>query len=457
MSLSLGRPTNIGILAAEIYFPKRFVSQQDLETADGCPGKYTVGLGQINMAFVDDREDVATIMLTAVQSLLEKYNINPSDVGRLEVGTETLIDKAKSVKTTLMPLFEHNNQIEGVTSINACYGGTAALFNTVAWIESSDYDGRYGIMVCGDIAVYEKGAARPTGGCAAIALLIGPNAPFVVEPGVRGSHFLNIYDFYKPSHSEYPAVDGKLSQWAYLSSVDNCYVRYAAKLKRLQGLSESDPSIDVSHFDYFTFHSPYNKLAQKGFARLYYVDYLNKLKAAEGDVTKLVGTDFEPMIPVTDVPQEASYEHRDVETALKNISNARFVSSLMPACAVSRNIGNSYAASVFCGVISLLGSLGVDLVGKRVMAFSYGSGSAASIYSYFGRVADSQSNDIFLFGIPPERRKIFTLDEIKTALDLTSKLSNRRQTTLEEFNDAMKKREDAYEQVLKLFLYKCHV
>ena len=35
----------------------------------------------------------------------------------------------------------------------------------------------------GDIAVYAKGNARPTGGAGACALLIGPNAPLVFEQG----------------------------------------------------------------------------------------------------------------------------------------------------------------------------------------------------------------------------------------------------------------------------------
>jgi hydroxymethylglutaryl-CoA synthase len=37
----------------------------------------------------------------------------------------------------------------------------------------------------GDIAVYAKGNARPTGGAGACALLIGPNAPIVFEPGIN--------------------------------------------------------------------------------------------------------------------------------------------------------------------------------------------------------------------------------------------------------------------------------
>lgn len=54
-----------------------------------------------------------------------------------KVGTETLLDKSKSAKTWLMPLLgEGNTDVEGVTSYNACYGGSAALFNSVAWVES---------------------------------------------------------------------------------------------------------------------------------------------------------------------------------------------------------------------------------------------------------------------------------------------------------------------------------
>jgi hydroxymethylglutaryl-CoA synthase len=34
-----------------------------------------------------------------------------------------------------------NHDVEGVTSINACYGGTNALFNTINWAQSNAYDG----------------------------------------------------------------------------------------------------------------------------------------------------------------------------------------------------------------------------------------------------------------------------------------------------------------------------
>lgn len=64
-------------------------------------------------------------------------------IGRIEVGTETILDKSKSVKTVLMQLFENagNTDVEGIDTINACYGGTAALLNSFAWLESSAWDG----------------------------------------------------------------------------------------------------------------------------------------------------------------------------------------------------------------------------------------------------------------------------------------------------------------------------
>jgi hydroxymethylglutaryl-CoA synthase len=119
---------------------------------------------------------------------MKKYNVDPKSIGRIEVGTETIIDKAKAVKTVLMQLFEEagNSDIEGVDNINACYGSTAAIFNAVNWVESSSWDGRNAIVFAGDIAIYAEGAARPAGGAGACAILIGPNAPLVFE---RESNF----------------------------------------------------------------------------------------------------------------------------------------------------------------------------------------------------------------------------------------------------------------------------
>lgn len=46
------------------------------------------------------------------------------------------------------------------------------------------FAGRYALVVCGDIAVYPDGNARPTGGAGAVAMLIGPHAPLALEQGL---------------------------------------------------------------------------------------------------------------------------------------------------------------------------------------------------------------------------------------------------------------------------------
>ena len=137
-------PEDVGIIAMEVYFPSICVDQVELEKHDNCgTGKYTIGLGQTAMGFCTDREDVQSLALTVVQGLMEKNNVSYRDIGRMEVGTETIIDKSKSVKTVLMQLFvdSGNTNIEGLDTTNACFGGTQALFNSAAWIESSAWDG----------------------------------------------------------------------------------------------------------------------------------------------------------------------------------------------------------------------------------------------------------------------------------------------------------------------------
>lgn len=367
-------PKDVGIKAMEVYFPAQFVDQSELEKFDGVSaGKYTVGLGQSRMGFCDDREDINSLALTVVHRLLDRYAIKPEDIGRLEVGTETVIDKSKSVKSCLMQLFEPsgNTDIEGIDTTNACYGGTAALFNAVSWIESSAWDGRLAIVVAADNAVYASGSARPTGGAGAIAMLVGPDAPLVFDKGLRASCMRHAYDFYKPDlRSEYPVVDGKLSIQCYLSSLDTCYMRYCAKTK---ARNNQDTCLD--DFDAILFHSPYCKLVQKSFARLALVDFLNSPKS------KATGNHVD-LQKFSNITLEETYFDRDVEKAFMASSKKDFEKKTQPSLFIANQVGNMYTPSVYSGLVSLLINKPIAaLAGNKVGIFSYGSGLASSFYS----------------------------------------------------------------------------
>ncbi|CCK72099.1 hydroxymethylglutaryl-CoA synthase KNAG_0J00160 [Huiozyma naganishii CBS 8797] len=405
--VSDGRPQNVGIKGLEIYIPSQCVNQADLEKFDGVSqGKYTIGLGQTNMSFVNDREDIYSMSLTVLSRLMKNYNVDPKQVGRLEVGTETLIDKSKSVKSVLMQLFaDSDGDIEGVDTVNACYGGTNALFNSLNWIESRSWDGRDAIVVCGDIAIYDKGAARPTGGAGTVAMLIGPDAPIVFDD-VRGSYMEHCYDFYKPDlTSEYPYVDGHFSLTCYVKALDKVYESYSKKL---------GGEINVKdHFDYNVFHVPTCKLVTKSYGRLLYNDF-------KRDPSRFPEVDAE----LAKIEYEASLVDKSLEKTFVNVSKSQYEERVKPSLIVPTNTGNMYTASLYASLASLISYVGSDaLQNKRIGMFSYGSGLAASLFSC---------------------RVVGDISSIANKLDVQEKLQSRQTLTPEQYEQAIHLRESAH-------------
>ncbi|SCW00227.1 LAFE_0B12244g1_1 [Lachancea fermentati] len=411
------RPQNIGIKAIEVYIPSQCVNQAELEKHDGVSsGKYTIGLGQTNMAFVNDREDIYSMCLTVLSNMMKHYNIDPNQVGRLEVGTETLLDKSKSVKSVLTQLFPENKDMEGIDTVNACYGGTNAVFNSINWIESSAWDGRDAVVVCGDIAIYDKGAARPTGGAGTVALLIGPDAPIVFD-SVRGSHMDHVYDFYKPDFtSEYPYVDGHFSLSCYVKALDEAYKAYSRKAIA-KGLAEEPAgpeAVNVAKFfDYNVFHVPTCKLVTKSYGRLLYNDFrANPALYPEVDAA------------LAKVDYDASLADKNIEKTFVNVAKALHKDRVAPSLTVPTNTGNMYTGSVYAALASLLFFVGSDaLQGKRIGLYSYGSGMAASLYSC---------------------RVVGDIKYITDVLDLDVKLQSRKTESPTEYESAIKLRENAH-------------
>ncbi|KAL6005545.1 hypothetical protein ACLOJK_006112 [Asimina triloba] len=365
-----------------------WLTKDALEDHDSASkGKYTIGLGQDCMAFCTEVEDMQSSFviccMTVVTSLLQKYGIDPKQIGRLEVGSETVIDKSKSIKTWLMQIFEFspdvivlssffshgdkqkcgNTDIEGVDSTNACYGGTAALFNCVNWVESSSWDGRFGLVVCADSAVlvYAEGPARPTGGAAAVAMLIGPHAPIVFESKYRGTHMAHVYDFYKPNlASEYPVclylvVDGKLSQTCYLMALDSCYKRFSSRsLTTWKVLILRN--VFLVNF----------QLVQKSFARLYFNDFMRNPRIAEiiggkptivneGIITIFVENDArEKLQPFISLSGDESYQNRDLEKASQQAAKLLYDAKVQPSTLLPKEVGNMYTASLYAAFASVL-------------------------------------------------------------------------------------------------------
>uniref|UniRef100_A0A8W8K2M1 Hydroxymethylglutaryl-CoA synthase n=1 Tax=Magallana gigas TaxID=29159 RepID=A0A8W8K2M1_MAGGI len=362
-------PKDVGIVAMEVYFPSQYVDQAELEIFDKVStGKYTIGLGQAKMGFCSDREDINSLCLTVVQKLIEKNDLSYNDIGRLEVGTETIIDKSKSTKTVLMQLFESsgNYSVEGIDTTNACFGGTSALFNAVNWIESSSWDGRYALVVAGDIAVYATGNARCTGGAGAVAMLIGSEAPLVFDRGKE----------------------------------DNL----------------------INSSDAFVFHSPYCKLVQKSFARIFLNDFLQ-------EPSPDFSGRYAGLESLRNLKLEESYFDRDAEKALMAASNSLFTLKTKPSLLLANQVGNMYTPSVYGGLASyLLSASPSELVGHRIVLFSYGSGLASAMFSI------KITKDL-----GPKLNKL-----LENLSNISKNLQNRVKVSPEEFDKTMKLREETH-------------
>jgi hydroxymethylglutaryl-CoA synthase len=280
------RPADVGIRRMSLYVPRACVRHSDLERHDGCAPKYTVGLGQESMGVWDPaKEDVVSMALGATRDLLR--HVDARDIGCVRVGTETLVDKSKSLKTHLVGLLADGGsaRVEGVTHLNACY-----------------------------------------------AMLVGPDAALVLEPR-RATVSGDVHDFYKPELEPYPRVDGKLSQRCYLDALDACLRDYFRD--------------DIAPVDYWAFHAPYAKLVLKASARV----------AAHQSGTQ------------------------DEERAAEF-----FEARVRPGMEVCKRNGNMYTASLY-GCLASLAVHGALAPGKRVAAYSYGSGYVASLFTLRARRA----------------------------------------------------------------------
>lgn len=346
---------------------------------------------------------------------MEKLRLEPSKIGRVDVGTETIQDKAKSIKTYLMQLFPSEvTDISGADHLNACYGGIAALLDAVSWIESAEWDGRLALVVAADIAVYEKGPARPTGGAGAVAILIGPKAPLVIERRTAAHFSQHSFDFYKPHpHSEYPKVNGPESISCFFKSLDACYNLHLTKIQSKYGLSDK---INLDHFDFFVFHSPYGKLVQKSLGRLLFNDFLRE------SASHPIFEQFRDAVP------ETTYLNRELDQAILSHSQGHYARMTLPTRLIPDKIGNCYTASIFMGLASLISSIKEQDIyhhsRKRIGMFAYGSGLTATMFS------------ILING---------SLENVSDPLSLiTSRLEERIQYTPEHFSRVLSQRQQLY-------------
>ncbi|GKT26323.1 hypothetical protein ADUPG1_013321 [Aduncisulcus paluster] len=409
---------SVGIHRIEVVLPKFKVDNRQLEKAfEFAEGYITIGLGQKSMSAPDADEDCYSLALTATKKLLDNIKIDKTKIKKLVVGTESQIDRAKPISTFLLPLFSSSSDyseiksspvtfsssddsslhfIECHDSVAACYGGSCALFECCDWCRLPEHSDEYAVVVAVDTAVYDNKNYISSGGCGAVAMLIGSDAPLSLLPS-RVSICEHMYDFYKPCPSSpFPLVESRLSVECYMKACLMCYIELQKKQRSGSGSGSGDERIihsskTVKDFSLSLFHTPFSKMVQRAHALLVKLDSLPSSSSSLSS-SSLSSSVMKEWVTSKDI----------VRASVKEVKkDLVLIDKLNAALALSSMVGNTYSAAIFLSLASgiatqLLSSLSDEdkeedshdpklehlsaKIGNEILVFSYGSGFTASMY-----------------------------------------------------------------------------
>lgn len=287
------------------------------------PAKFHTGIGQDAMSVPAVDEDIVTMAATATAPILTRHGTDR--VRTVLLATETGVDQAKSAGLYLHPLIGLPRNCRVVELKQACYAATAAL-QLAAGIVTRDPTQQV-LVIATDTARYDLGTpAEATQGAAAVAMLITTDPAIARLEPHSGLYSSDVMDFWRPNYRSTAMVDGQLSVTAYLDAACEAYTDYHHQTGH--GLSD---------FAAFCYHQPFTKMAYKAHRHL---------------------------LETHDLPTDAA----TLDTALRDTTH------------YNRVIGNSYTASLYLALASLLDHAD-DLTDQLIALLSYGSGNVAEFFT----------------------------------------------------------------------------
>ena len=202
---------NVGIDAINFSLPRLSLPIEDLAEARGLEvEKLKFGLGLKSMSVCDLHEDVVTLAADAIWKLIERDDLNPKEIGRIYLGTESSVDAAKPTSTYVLDLLERKLEVNyGHRSLShcdvvdmtfACVGAVDALQNSLDWV--SIKKDRKAIVVASDVAKYSPtSSGEYTQGAGAVSLLLTKNPRILALDSDFAISIQSTGDFFKPRRS----------------------------------------------------------------------------------------------------------------------------------------------------------------------------------------------------------------------------------------------------------------
>jgi hydroxymethylglutaryl-CoA synthase len=376
-----------GIEAASYYAPSLYLEIKDLAEKRGIePAKLEKGLGLHKMGFPDVHEDAATFAAEALLKLIKDYNINPKEISRIYLGTESALDAAKPTASYAMQMVEKVLEPEFgarcfkncdvVDMTFACIGAVDALHNSLDFVRANP--DKKAVVIASDYAKYELvSSGEYTQGGGAVAVLVSSNPDLIEIENNWGIATESVFDFFKPRRhfkkenlsnspenypnkieifTDEPVFDGQYSNQCYQDRIREAYNHY----KEITGKNKPYES-----WKYLIFHLPYAFHGKRVFTEIYSLEN---------------GLSYE-------TPEEQ-------KTVAKSEEYVQFINDKIEKTQrASSEIGNMYTASIFMALLSGLQTSfneNEELAGEEIGFLGYGSGSKSKVFA--GKVSQNWKN-----------------------------------------------------------------
>jgi hydroxymethylglutaryl-CoA synthase len=405
-----------GVSAMSAYVPPFRVRLQDwCEWTGNSWDKIQVVVGR-SFRVPGRHENVYTMAANAVLRLIVQNQIDPQLVGFLGFGTESSTDNAAgavivrgmvdgALDALGYPRLSRHCEVPEFK--HACLGGVYALKGAVRYV-SCDAGDKIAIVVCGDVAEYERGSTgEQTQGAGAVAMLVTREAKlFKVDlahsgsasdyrgPDFRKPFARHFHEAYAPGVkrlTDFPVFSGKYSTYSYLDET-------------VQAVEEMLRKLNVSGGRYYNsvhslfFHRPYEMMPVQAMSFLYVRGiargdhYHEELNALCDEAGVAVDDVVKEALSVPDLFARVSAEGAQVGDPYKATSAVAAVVRKKPmfrallgrklclGAGVVRDLGNLYSAALPVWLAAGFeegAEQGLDLTGRPMVMVGYGSGDAA--------------------------------------------------------------------------------
>ncbi|MFK8031744.1 MAG: hydroxymethylglutaryl-CoA synthase family protein [Gammaproteobacteria bacterium] len=376
----------VGIDAMGFNGAQCYIDMVDLATArDVDPAKFTVGIGQKQMSVATPCEDTVSMAALAGRKALEAFDIDPSEIGTLIIGTETGIDHSKPASVYVHELLGLPSNCRQFETKHACYGATAGLTSAADWILSGRARGRKALIIASDIARYGIGTpGEPTQGAGAVAMVVSENPRlFELDMTCIGDYSTQVMDFWRPLYSKYAFADGHYSIDCYLEALTH-------SIADAQSVSDDHSRFSPGNLAACFYHVPFVKMARKA-----HTCFMEQHMSRTLDLKD-----------ATD----------------KQIFTESYGEQVAPWLSVNAQVGNIYTGSLFLSMIDFISQNNPELENREISLFSYGSGCGSSYI--LGRVVEGAMN--YAEAINPredlDKRVKLTIEEYEHIIALAEEI-----------------------------------